>query len=103
MWGGETPRYSLTARTVEAVAVWIYDLRTNKSFTLKETPLVRADLDEFVPCYEPEKRAHTSLPCAVLCTRRGAKCRSARRKDKAAMVSDGLLAPDAGKTELSAT
>src|SRR5436309_569508 len=36
--------------------VWIYDLRTNKTFTLKETPLVRADLDEFVACYKPENR-----------------------------------------------
>jgi type I restriction enzyme M protein len=36
--------------------VWIYDLRTNKTFTLKETPLVRADLDEFVACYKPQNR-----------------------------------------------
>ena len=36
--------------------VWIYDLRTNKTFTLKETPLVRADLDGFVACYKPENR-----------------------------------------------
>ena len=28
--------------------VWIYDFRTNQSFTLKERPLKRADLDEFV-------------------------------------------------------
>ena len=32
------------------------DLRTNKTFTLKETPLVRADLDEFVACYKPQNR-----------------------------------------------
>ncbi len=36
--------------------VWIYDLRTNKNFTLKETPLTRADLDEFVACYSPANR-----------------------------------------------
>jgi type I restriction enzyme M protein len=36
--------------------LWIYDLRTNKNFTLKETPLVRADLDEFVACYKPQHR-----------------------------------------------
>src|SRR5439155_16847799 len=36
--------------------LWIYDLRTNKNFTLKETPIVRADLDEFVTCYKPENR-----------------------------------------------
>ena len=38
-------------------AVWIYDLRTNKRFTLKERPLVRADLDDFVACYRPGRRA----------------------------------------------
>ena len=36
--------------------VWIYDLRTNKEFTLKERRMVRADLDEFVECYHPENR-----------------------------------------------
>jgi type I restriction enzyme M protein len=38
--------------------LWIYDLRTNKHFTLKTNPLQRADLDEFVACYRPENR-HT--------------------------------------------
>lgn len=41
--------------------VWVYDLRTNKHFTLKTNPLTRADLDEFVECYKPghceERRA----------------------------------------------
>lgn len=32
-------------------ALWIYDLRTNQRFTLKERPMVRADLDNFVACY----------------------------------------------------
>jgi len=36
--------------------LWIYDLRTNKNFTLKTNPLERADLDEFVACYRPENR-----------------------------------------------
>jgi len=36
--------------------LWIYDLRTNKNFTLKTNPLTRADLDEFVACYHPENR-----------------------------------------------
>lgn len=31
--------------------LWIYDLRTNKDFTLKTNPLKREDLDEFVKCY----------------------------------------------------
>ncbi|MCK4450566.1 MAG: SAM-dependent DNA methyltransferase, partial [Anaerolineae bacterium] len=36
--------------------LWIYDLRTNKNFTLKQNPLTRADLDEFVACYNPANR-----------------------------------------------
>jgi len=36
--------------------LWIYDLRTNKHFTLKTAPLQRSDLDEFVLCYNPENR-----------------------------------------------
>ncbi|MBA4189516.1 MAG: DNA methyltransferase [Planctomycetaceae bacterium] len=36
--------------------LWVYDLRTNIHFTLKTNPLKRADLDEFVECYRPEKR-----------------------------------------------
>ena len=31
--------------------LWIYDLRTNKHFTLKENTLKRTDLDDFVACY----------------------------------------------------
>ena len=38
--------------------LWIYDLRTNKHFTLKENTLKRSDLDEFVDCYNPKNR-HT--------------------------------------------
>ena len=33
--------------------LWVYDLRTNKHFTLKTRPLQRADLDEFVRLYQP--------------------------------------------------
>jgi type I restriction enzyme M protein len=36
--------------------LWIYDLRTNQNFTLKQNPLNRAALDEFVACYHPESR-----------------------------------------------
>jgi type I restriction enzyme M protein len=42
--------------------LWIYDLRTNQRFTLKERPMVRADLDDFVACYasgERRKRKET--------------------------------------------
>jgi type I restriction enzyme M protein len=36
--------------------LWIYDLRTNKHFTLKTDSLKREDLDEFVTCYNPKNR-----------------------------------------------
>ena len=36
--------------------LWIYDLRTNQHFTLKERPLERADLDDFLACYNPKNR-----------------------------------------------
>jgi type I restriction enzyme M protein len=37
--------------------LWIYDLRTNKHFTLKTNTLTRGDLDEFVRCYNPGEPA----------------------------------------------
>ncbi len=45
--GSETP----WTRTV-----WVYDLRTNQYFTLKERPMSRRDLDDFVACYRPGDR-----------------------------------------------
>jgi type I restriction enzyme M protein len=42
-------------------AVWVYDLRTHKHFTLKTNRLTRADLDEFVECYRPADR-HRRVP-----------------------------------------
>ncbi len=38
--------------------LWIYDLRTNLHFTLKENTLKRSDLNDFVACYNPKNR-HT--------------------------------------------
>jgi type I restriction enzyme M protein len=33
--------------------LWVYDLRTNQHFTLKEKPIRRSDFDDFVACYKP--------------------------------------------------
>jgi type I restriction enzyme M protein len=33
--------------------LWVYDLRTNKHFTQKQSPITRKDFDEFVTCYKP--------------------------------------------------
>jgi type I restriction enzyme M protein len=41
--------------------LFIYDLRTNFNFTLKQNPLSRTDLDDFVRCYHPENR-HARAP-----------------------------------------
>jgi type I restriction enzyme M protein len=48
------------AKTAQEAAwtktLWVYDLRTNMHFTQKERPLKRADLDEFVACFNPANR-----------------------------------------------
>ncbi|MCY3723678.1 MAG: class I SAM-dependent DNA methyltransferase [Candidatus Poribacteria bacterium] len=36
--------------------LWIYDLRTDKRFTLKANPLRDADLQDFITCYNPKNR-----------------------------------------------
>ena len=33
--------------------LWVYDFRTNQHFTLKQKPIRRSHLDEFVDCYKP--------------------------------------------------
>jgi len=33
--------------------LWVYDFRTNQHFTMKQNPLRRSHLDEFVECYKP--------------------------------------------------
>ncbi|EHQ36406.1 type I restriction-modification system subunit M [Methanoplanus limicola] len=37
-------------------SLWIYDLRTNIHFTLKENPLTTEDLKDFIACYNPKNR-----------------------------------------------
>ena len=44
------------SETAWTKSLWIYDLRTNKHFTLKTNPLKRSDLDDFVACYNPANR-----------------------------------------------
>ena len=40
----------------QTTKVWIYDLRTNKHFTMKENTLKIRDLLDFVKCYNPKNR-----------------------------------------------
>jgi type I restriction enzyme M protein len=44
--------------------LWIYDLRTNQHFTLKENPLQRTDLEDFVACYFGNVTAGVATPSA---------------------------------------
>jgi len=36
--------------------LWVYDLRTNRHFTLKQNPLTFETLQDFIECYHPENR-----------------------------------------------
>ena len=36
--------------------IWYYDFRTNVHFTLKKNPMQRADLQDFITCYNPQNR-----------------------------------------------
>jgi type I restriction enzyme M protein len=45
------------SETPRTQKLWIYDLRTNQSFTLKTRQLTRADLDDFVRSFKPENRS----------------------------------------------
>lgn len=36
--------------------LWVYDLRTNRHFTLRHNPIIRETLGDFVRCYQPENR-----------------------------------------------
>ena len=47
--------------TASTTKLWVYDLRTNQRFTLKQNPLTRAALDDFVACYNPPDR-HDRIP-----------------------------------------
>jgi type I restriction enzyme M protein len=44
------------SQKVQTSKIWIYDLRTNIHFTLKENTLKESDLDDFVKCYNAENR-----------------------------------------------
>ncbi|MHB1550183.1 MAG: class I SAM-dependent DNA methyltransferase [Vulcanimicrobiaceae bacterium] len=44
------------SETPSTRALWVYDLRTNMHFTLKENPLRREHLDDFVACFRAKNR-----------------------------------------------
>jgi type I restriction enzyme M protein len=44
------------SETPQTDKLWIYDLRTNKHFTLKTNQLSYKDLEDFIACYNPTNR-----------------------------------------------
>lgn len=50
------------ADRINTEALWVYDFRTNQRFTLRERPLKRADLDDFVRAYGKKYRRHEREP-----------------------------------------
>ena len=64
--------------------LWVYDLRTNQHFTMKQNPLRRKHLDEFVECYKPGRP-------------RGERVESERFK---AFTYDELMARDKANLDL---
>ena len=38
--------------------IWIYDLRTNRNFSLRQNPLKSEDLADFIHCYRADDRTH---------------------------------------------
>jgi type I restriction enzyme M protein len=43
------------SKTPQTKELWIYDLRTNKNFTLRQNPIADADMKEFVKCFDATK------------------------------------------------
>jgi type I restriction enzyme M protein len=43
-------------KSISSDQLWIYDLRANKNFTLRENPISDEDLRDFVTCYNPSNR-----------------------------------------------
>ena len=64
--------------------LWVYDFRTNQHFTMKQNPLRRKHLDEFVECYKPGRP-------------RGERVESERFK---AFTYDELMARDKANLDL---
>jgi type I restriction enzyme M protein len=89
--------------------LWIYDLRTNKHFTLKENTLKRSDLDDFVACYNPKNRHQRTEGERFKCFTYDALLKRDKvnldifwLKDEALEESGNLPAPEVIALEISA-
>lgn len=81
--------------------LWIYDLRTNKHFTLKTNPLRYDDLQDFIQCYNPRNRfdrketdRFKSFPYAELMQRDKVSLDISWLKDESLEDSENLPSPD---------
>jgi type I restriction enzyme M protein len=51
-------------KTPATTDIWVYDLRSNKNFSLRQNPIVTDDLKDFIKCYcaeNPTRRKETAL------------------------------------------
>jgi type I restriction enzyme M protein len=87
--------------------LWIYDLRTNKHFTLKTNPLKFDDLQDFIKCYNPENRHQReenerfrAFSCDGLVKRDKASLDIFWLKDESLEDSDNLPAPEVLAAEI---
>jgi type I restriction enzyme M protein len=82
--------------------LWVYDFRTNQHFTLKQNPLRREHLQEFVDCYLPgrdpaervESERFRAFDYKVLVERDKANLDITWLKDSSLEDSDALLPPE---------
>jgi type I restriction enzyme M protein len=82
--------------------LWVYDFRTGQHFTLKQNPLRREHLQDFVDCYLPGKdrseRVETerfrAFPFEELVTRDKANLDITWLRDPSLEGKDGLLSPE---------
>jgi type I restriction enzyme M protein len=45
------------ARTAATKELWVYDLRSERSFSLRQNPISTEDMADFISCYHPDDRA----------------------------------------------
>ncbi len=95
--------------------LWVYDLRTNQHFTLKQKPIQRSDFDDFVACYQPgrlheckETWSETNLEGRWRCYDYAELLKRDKLsldlfwiKDKSLTDTDSLPAPDIIATEIA--
>ena len=88
--------------------LWIYDLRTNQRFTLKERPMTSADLRDFVACFRSSRRFERQeterfkkFPLATLLARDKVNLDIFWLKDDALEESANLPAPEVIAQEIT--